>query len=91
MSPIVRGLTMLYLTTLLLGFAHGMLPPVIPVLASEFEISGGFAAQVVTAFTMGRLTGQPLGGMLIDRYGTKPAVIGGPVVIGLSVSVGVVT
>ena len=91
MSPIVRGLTMLYLTTLLLGFAHGMLPPIIPVLASDFEISGGFAAQVVTAFTMGRLIGQPLGGTLIDRYGTRPAVIGGPVVIGLSVSVGVVT
>lgn len=91
MSPIVRGLTMLYLTTILMGFAHGMLPPIIPVLASDFEISGGFAAQVVTAFTMGRLIGQPLGGTLIDKLGTKPAVIGGPVVIGLAVAVGVVT
>ena len=91
MSPIVRGLTMLYLTTILLGFAHGMLPPIIPVLASDFEISGGFAAQVVTAFTAGRLIGQPVGGMLIDRFGTRPAVIGGPIIIGLSVSIGVVT
>ena len=91
MSPVVRGLTMLYLTTILLGFAHGMLPPIIPVLASDFEISGGFAAQVVTAFTIGRLLGQPLGGTLIDRFGTRPAVLGGPVVIGLAVSVGVVT
>ncbi len=91
MSPVVRGLTMLYLTTILLGFAHGMLPPIIPVLSSEFEISGGFAAQVVTAFTMGRLIGQPVGGTLIDKLGTKPAVIGGPVVIGLSVSIGMVT
>ena len=91
MSPVVRGLTMLYLTTILLGFAHGMLPPIIPVLASNFEISGGLAAQVITAFTMGRLIGQPLGGTLIDRLGTRPAVLVGPVVIGLSVSVGVVT
>ena len=91
MSPVVRGLTMLYLTTILLGFAHGMLPPIIPVLASNFEISGGLAAQVITAFTMGRLIGQPLGGTLIDRFGTRPAVLVGPVVIGLSVSVGVVT
>ena len=91
MSPIVRGLTMLYLTTILLGFAHGMLPPIIPVLASEFEISGGFAAQVVTAFMMGRLIGQPLGGSLIDRFGTKPAVLGGPVAMALAVSLGVVT
>ena len=91
MSPVVRGLTMLYLTTILLGFAHGMLPPIIPVLASEFEISGGFAAQVVTAFMMGRLIGQPVGGTLIDRFGTRPAVLGGPVVIGVSVAVGVVT
>ena len=91
MSPVVRGLTMLYLTTILLGFAHGMLPPIIPVLASEFEISGGVAAQVVTAFTTGRLLGQPLGGTLIDRFGTRPAVLGGPVAIGIAVSVGVVT
>ena len=91
MSPIVRGLTMLYLTTILLGFAHGMLPPIIPVLASEFEISGGFAAQVVTAFMMGRLIGQPLGGSLIDRFGTRPAVLGGPVAMALAVSLGVVT
>ena len=91
MSPVVRGLTMLYLTTILLGFAHGMLPPIIPVLSSEFEISGGLAAQVVTAFTMGRLIGQPVGGTLIDKLGTKPAVIGGPVIIGLSVSIGMVT
>ena len=91
MSPIVRGLTMLYLTTILLGFAHGMLPPIIPVLANEFHISGGFAAQVVTAFTAGRLIGQPVGGTLIDKFGTKPAVIGGPIIIGISVSIGIVT
>ena len=91
MSPVVRGLTMLYLTTILLGFAHGMLPPIIPVLEDTFGVSGGMAAQVVTAFTMGRLIGQPLGGTLIDRFGTRPAVLGGPVIIGLSVAVGVVT
>ena len=91
MSPIVRGLTMLYLTTILLGFAHGMLPPIIPVLEDTFGVSGGMAAQVVTAFTMGRLIGQPLGGTIIDKFGTRPAVLIGPVVIGLSVSVGIVT
>ena len=91
MSPVVRGLTMLYLTTILLGFAHGMLPPIIPVLEDTFGVSGGMAAQVVTAFTMGRLIGQPLGGTLIDKFGTRPAVLIGPVVIGLSVSVGIVT
>ncbi len=91
MSPVVRGLTMLYLTTILLGFAHGMLPPIIPVLEDTFGVSGGMAAQVVTAFTMGRLIGQPLGGTIIDKFGTRPAVLIGPVVIGLSVSVGIVT
>ena len=91
MSPVVRGLTMLYLTTNLLGFAHGMLPPIIPVLEDTFGVSGGMAAQVVTAFTMGRLIGQPLGGTIIDKFGTRPAVLIGPVVIGLSVSVGIVT
>lgn len=91
MSPVVRGLTMLYLTTILLGFAHGMLPPIIPLMDDTFGVSGGLGAQIVTAFMSGRLIGQPLGGTLIDRFGTRPAVLGGPVAIAIAVSVGVVT
>lgn len=91
MGRIARGLTMLYLTTILMGVGHGMLFPVIPLIAGEFGVEGGIAAQTVTAFAAGRLVGQPLGGALIDKFGTRPAVTFGPVVITLAVFAGVVT
>ena len=91
MGRIARGLTMLYLTTILMGVGHGMLFPVIPLIAGEFNVEGGLAAQTVTAFAAGRLVGQPLGGVLIDKFGTRPAVTFGPVVIALAVFAGVVT
>jgi len=91
MGRIARGLTMLYLTTILMGVGHGMLFPVIPLIAGEFGVEGGIAAQTVTAFAAGRLVGQPLGGALIDKFGTRPAVTFGPVVITIAVFAGVVT
>ena len=91
LGPTARGLTTLYSTTILLGSGHGMLFPIIPLIASEFGISGGISAQTVTAFAAGRLLGQPLGGILIDRFGTRPAVTVGPLVIGASVLIGAVT
>ena len=91
MGRVARGLTMLYLTTILMGVGHGMLFPVIPLIAGEFDVQGGIAAQTVTAFAAGRLVGQPLGGVLIDRFGTRLTVTFGPVVIGLAVFAGVVT
>lgn len=91
MGRIACGLTMLYLTTILMGVGHGMLFPVIPLIAGEFSVEGGIAAQTVTAFAAGRLVGQPLGGALIDKFGTRPAVTFGPVVIAFAVFAGVVT
>ncbi len=86
-----RGLVTLYSTTILLGSGHGMLFPVIPLIAREFGVEGGVAAQTVTVFAAGRLLGQPLGGMLIDRFGTRFAVTLGPLAIGAGVLAGAVT
>lgn len=85
LGPVARGLLTLYSTTVLMSFGHGMVLPIIPVIADEFEVSGGLAAQVVTAFAAGRFIGQPLGGILIDRFGTRAAVTLGPLVIAVSV------
>ena len=91
LGHVARGLVMLYLTTILLGFGHGMLFPIIPRIAEEFGISGGIGAQIITAFAAGRLIGQPLGGVLIDRFGTRPAVTIGPVIIGVFIFFGAIT
>ena len=84
---VVRGLIVLYSTTIFLGLGHGMIMPIIPMIAGHFEITGGIAAQIVTAFALGRFVGQPIGGVLIDRFGTRIAITVGPLIIGLSVLV----
>ena len=55
-----------------------MIVPAIPVLAVAFEISLGTAAQIVTASALGRFVGLPIGGAVLDRLGTRSALIAGP-------------
>jgi MFS family permease len=78
-----RGLTILYLSTAMAGLGWSMVFPIIPRLASEFDVSAGFAIQIVTFFGIGRLIGTPFAGMVVDRIGSRPALIGGPILVGL--------
>jgi len=65
----------LYLSTLLSG-GWAMIIPVIPVLAREFGVSAGGAAQIITAFAFGKMAGTAIGGVLLDRKGTRIGLIG---------------
>lgn len=80
-SPTVRGLTALYGGTFLSG-AWAMIIPTIPVLARQFEVSAGGAAQIITAFAIGKFFGTVIAGILLDRMGTRIALVGGPLVGG---------
>ena len=55
-----------------------MLVPSIPVMAIHFEITPGTAAQVITALAFGRLAGMPISGVVLDRLGTRAALVAGP-------------
>jgi DHA1 family bicyclomycin/chloramphenicol resistance-like MFS transporter len=55
-----------------------MIIPTIPVLAQQFGVSAGGAAQIVTAFALGKLVGTVIGGVVLDRMGTRRALVGGP-------------
>jgi DHA1 family bicyclomycin/chloramphenicol resistance-like MFS transporter len=55
-----------------------MMVPAIPVLAKSFEISAGTAAQTITALAVGRFVGLPISGVVLDRFGTRSALIAGP-------------
>lgn len=55
-----------------------MLVPSIPVMAVHFGISPGTAAQIVTALAFGRLAGMPISGVVLDRLGTRTALVAGP-------------
>ena len=55
-----------------------MLVPSIPVMAVHFGITPGTAAQIVTALAFGRLAGMPISGAVLDRLGTRTALVTGP-------------
>ena len=77
LSSTARGLVTLYTSTLLAGM-WSMIIPAIPVLAQSFGISPGTAAQTITALALGRFTGLPISGVVLDRLGTRSALIAGP-------------
>jgi MFS family permease len=79
LNPTVRGLSALYASTFLSG-GWAMIIPTIPVLAREFDVSAGGAAQVITAFAFGKMAGTVVGGVLLDRKGTRFGLIGAAVV-----------
>ena len=76
-SPTARGLATLYASTAFAGM-WAMIVPIVPVLATSFRITPGTAAQTVTALALGRFVGMPIGGVVLDRLGTRAALIVGP-------------
>lgn len=57
-----------------------MIIPAIPALAQQFGVSAGGAAQIVTAFAIGKFFGTIVAGIILDRMGTRIALVGGPLV-----------
>ena len=90
-SPTARGLGNLYAGTLISGSGWAMVLPITPVLVDHFGISPGAAAQVVTFYALGRFFGIPGAGVLVDRFGTRKMLIGGPGLVLLGALVGAVT
>ncbi len=90
-SPTARGLGNLYAGTLISGSGWAMVLPVTPVLVDHFGVSPGAAAQVVTAYALGRFFGIPGAGVLVDRFGTRKMLIGGPGLVLLGALAGAVT
>lgn len=78
-----RGLATLYTGTLLSGM-WAMIIPTVPLLTIYFTISQGTAAQIITAFAVGRFIGMPIGGVVLDRFGTRTALVAGPTAAALA-------
>ena len=76
-NAMMRGLSALYAGTFVSG-AWAMMIPTIPVLARHFGVSAGAAAQIVTAFAIGKFVGTVIAGVLLDRMGTRIALVSGP-------------
>ncbi|OGQ78779.1 MAG: hypothetical protein A3F90_15085 [Deltaproteobacteria bacterium RIFCSPLOWO2_12_FULL_60_19] len=56
-----------------------MIIPGVPVLGAHFGVSPGVAAQVITALALGRFVGMPISGWVLDRLGTRAALVGGTI------------
>jgi MFS family permease len=90
-SRAARGLTLLYVSTLFAGVGWSMVLPIIPLFADEFGVSNGLAVQVVTGFGIGRFLGTPLSGYVVDRFGSRLALVGGPVLAASAATVSAFT
>ena len=77
LNPTARALLTLYTSALLAGM-WAMIVPALPVLVTSFGISPGTAAQTITALAIGRFVGMPISGAVLDRLGTRSALIAGP-------------
>jgi MFS family permease len=82
-GPTARGLVVLYSSTLLAGM-WSMIIPTIPLLNEHFGISSGAAAQIVTAMAAGRFVGMPVSGVVLDRLGTRAALVSGPAIAAIA-------
>jgi MFS family permease len=74
-----------YGSTVLAG-SWAMIIPTIPVLVQHFGVSAGVAAQIITAFGVGRFLGTAISGIVLDRMGTRTALVGGPLIASVAAS-----
>ncbi|HEX3246674.1 MAG TPA: MFS transporter [Chloroflexota bacterium] len=86
-----KTLITLYIPSSIVSISQGMVVPTTPALAASFGVLPALAAQVVTANLLGRMLVTLPSGILIDRLGRKPAMIGGPILIVLGSILTVIT
>jgi MFS family permease len=66
---------------MVMSLGQGMVVPTIPALAATFDVSAGLAAQLVTAGILGRFVALLPAGYLLDRFGRKPVLVTGPLIV----------
>ena len=91
MSKRTIKLVRLYALSLIMSFGVGMVFPTIPALAQSFEVSAGLAAQFVTAQALGRAFSLIPGGIIVDRLGSRFAMVLGPALVAVGASTTAVT
>ncbi len=74
----------LYLPTLLLAFAQGMLLPTMPLYARDFAPSLGLVSVAVAALPLGTMIADLPAGMLLQRFGRRRMMLAGAGMVALS-------
>ncbi|HEV2122771.1 MAG TPA: MFS transporter, partial [Chloroflexota bacterium] len=65
-----------YVPTLLLSIGTGILVPTLPLYADSFGVSLSLVSLAVAAAGMGTLIGDVPAGMMLERFGRKPVMVG---------------
>jgi MFS family permease len=87
MDTTMRSIVLsLYLPTLFLSFATGMLTPIMPLYARSFEISYALVGLVLAAQGMGNLIGDIPAGIVLGKLGHKVTMLIGVSMFGLSIT-----
>lgn len=77
-------LQLLMATTMMSVAGVFVVSPIVSSLAEPFGVSGATAGQLMTVFTAPSILLAPVMGMLADRIGRKPVLVGGLVVFGIA-------
>lgn len=80
----VQAIIPLYSSAMISGLGFSMVLPAIPAFVTEFDVSVGAAAQVITAYALGRFVATPLSGYMVDRFGSRRTMVAGPALVGLA-------
>lgn len=76
-------------TTTLIGFTtNTMVAPLLLDLAAAFDVSVAVAGQLAAATSLLWAIGSPIGGLIVDRYGRRPLLIGAVMLTALATGLG---
>ena len=84
LNTTVRAIIPLYGSAMIAGLGFAMVLPAIPAFVTEFDVSVGAAAQVITVFAVGRFVGTPISGFVVDRFGSRVTMVAGPAVVAVA-------
>lgn len=83
-TPLPREVWILASVAFCVAIGYGIVAPAIPGFAREFGVSRTLAALVISMFALARLTAAFGGGKLVDRFGARPVLGCGLVVVAVS-------
>ncbi len=76
-TPLWSAVLFLYFPSVLMGLGQGMIIPALPLIGDVYDVPGALAAQALTVQLLGRMASLIPAGAMIDRFGVKPAMVGG--------------
>ncbi len=83
-SPVPPDVWVLIAAAFAVAIGYGLVAPVLPQFARDFDVSVAAASIVVSAFAFFRLVFAPAGGLLVDRLGERWVYMTGLLIVALS-------